>query len=70
MFSKENMKGKKDIKLKIFETAFEIYIEDPTKFSVRTVAKQLELSREQVYSHFTSKNSILRYFYQLCFEEY
>lgn len=70
MKSKENMKDKKDIKLKIFETAFGMYFENPTQFSVRNVAKELKLSREQVYTHFTSKKAILRYFYQLCFEEY
>ena len=64
------MKDKKDIKLKIFETALEIYSENPTQFSVRTVAKELNLKREQVYAHFSSKNAILRYFYQLCFKEY
>ena len=64
------MKDKKDIKLKIFETAFEMYFENPTQFSVRNVAKELKLSRKQVYNHFTSKKAILRYFYQLCFEEY
>ena len=64
------MKEKKDIKLKIFETALEIYCENPTQFSVRTVAKELSLKREEVYAHFPSKNAILRYFYQLCFEEY
>ena len=64
------MKEKKDIKLKIFETALEIYSENPTKYSVRTVAKQLKLKREEVYAHFSSKNAILRYFYHLCFEEY
>ena len=70
MFGKENMKGKKDIKLKIFETALEIFGENPTQFSVRTVAKELNLKREEVYTYFSSKNAILRYFYQLCFEEY
>ncbi len=70
MFGKEDMKDEKDIKLKIFETALEIYSENPTKFSVRTVAKELKLKREEVYIHFSSKNAILRYFYQLCFEEY
>ena len=70
MFSKENMKGKKDIKLKIFEAAFEIYCENPTHYSVRNIAKELKLKREEVYTHFPSKNAILRYFYQLCFEEY
>ena len=64
------MKDKKDIKLNIFETALEIYSENPTRFSVRTVAKELNLKREEVYTHFPSKNAILRYFYQLCFEEY
>ena len=64
------MKDKKDIKLKIFETALEIYCENPTQFSVRTVAKELNLKREEVYTYFSSKNAILRYFYQLCFEEY
>ena len=64
------MKDKKDIKLKIFETALEIYSENPTKFSVRAVAKELNLKREDVYANFPSKNAILRYFYQLCFEEY
>ena len=64
------MKEKKDIKLKIFETALEIYCENPTQFSVRTVAKELNLKREEVYTYFSSKNAILRYFYQLSFEEY
>ena len=64
------MKDKKNIKLKIFETALEIYCENPTQFSVRTVAKELNLKREEVYTYFSSKNAILRYFYQLCFEEY
>ena len=64
------MKNKKDIKLKIFETALEIYCENPTQFSVRTVAKELNLKREEVYTYFSSKNEILRYIYQLCFEEY
>ena len=64
------MKDNKDIKLKIFETALEIYCENPVKFSVRTVAKELKLKREDVYTHFSSKNAILRYYYQLCFEEY
>ena len=70
MFNKENMKDNKNIKLKIFETAFEIYCENPTHFSVRTVAKELKLKREEVYNHFSSKNAILRFFYVLCFEEY
>ena len=70
MFNKENMKDNKNIKLKIFETAFEIYCENPTHFSVRTVAKELKLKREEVYTHFSSKNAILRFFYVLCFEEY
>ena len=60
------MKEKKDIKLKIFETALEIYCENPTQFSVRTVAKELNLKREEVYTYFPSKNAILRYFYHLC----
>jgi len=64
------MKDKKDIKIKIFETALEIYSDNPKTFSVRTVAKELKISREEVYTHFPSKNAILRYFYQLCFEEY
>ena len=64
------MKEKKDIKLKIFETALEIYCENPSQLSVRTVAKELNLKREEVYTYFSSKNAILRYFYQLCFEEY
>ena len=64
------MKDKKDIKLNIFETALEIYSENPTRFSVRTVAKELNLKREEVYTHFPSKYAILRNFYQLCFEEY
>ena len=64
------MKNKKDIKLKIFETALEIYCENPTQFSVRTVAKELNLKRDEVYTYFPSKNAMLRYFYQLCFEEY
>ena len=70
MFNKENMKDNKNIKLKIFETAFEIYCENPTHFSVRTVAKELKLKREEIYTHFSSKNAILRFFYVLCFEEY
>ena len=64
------MKDKEDIKLKIFEVALEIYSENPLQLSVRNVAKELKLPREQVYVHFQSKNAILRYFYQLCFEEY
>ena len=28
------------------------------------------MKREEVYTYFPSKNAILRYFYQLCFEEY
>ena len=64
------MKDKKDIKLKIFETAIDMYSENPAKFSVRTVAKDLNLKREEVYTHFPNRNAILRYFYQLCFEEY
>ena len=64
------MKDKKDIKLNIFETALEIYSENPSQFSVRTVANELNLKREQVYAHFSSRNAILRYFYHLCFEEY
>ena len=64
------MKDKKDIKLKIFETAIYMYSENPAKFSVRTVAKDLNLKREEVYTHFPNRNAILRYFYQLCFEEY
>ena len=28
------------------------------------------MKREEVYTYFSSKNAILRYFYQLCFEEY
>ena len=64
------MKDKKNIKLKIFEKSLDIYSENPTQFSVRTVAKELNLKREEVYTHFPSKNAILRYFYQLCFEEY
>ena len=64
------MKDKKDIMLKIFETSLDIYSENPTQFSIRVVAKELNLKREEVYIHFPSKNAILRYFYQLCFEEY
>ena len=45
------MKNKKDIKLKIFETALEIYCENPTQFSVRTVAKELNLKRDEVYTY-------------------
>ena len=59
MKNKGNMKDKKDIKLKIFETAFEMYFENPTQFSVRNVAKELKLSRKQVYTHFTSKKAII-----------
>ena len=66
----EKIKNKKDIKFKIFETALEIYCDNPTHYSVRTVAKELKLKREDVYAHFSSKNAILRYFYQLCFEKY
>ena len=64
------MKDKEDIKLKILEEAIEIYSENPLQLSVRNVAKELKLSKEKVYAHFQSKNAILRYFYQLCFEEY
>ena len=64
------MKDKEDIKLKILELALEMYMDNPMQFSVRNVAKELKLPREQVYVHFQSKNAILRYFYQLCFEEY
>ena len=64
------MEDKEDIKLKILEEAIEIYSENQMQFSVRNVAKELKISKEQVYVHFPSKNAILRYFYQLCFEEY
>jgi len=64
------MKDKEDIKIKILELAIEMYSENPMQFSVRNVAKGLKLSKEQVNVHFPSKNAILRYFYQLCFEEY
>ena len=70
MFGKVNMKDNKDIKLKIFEKAFDLYSENPTHYSVRNIAKELKLKREEVYTHYPSKNAILRYFYQLCFEEY
>ena len=64
------MKDKEDIKLTILDLAIEMYMDNPMQFSVRNVAKELKLPREQVYVHFQSKNAILRYFYQLCFEEY
>ena len=64
------MKVKEDIKLKIFKSALEIYCENPMQFSVSIVAKKLKMTRAQIYKIFPSKNAILRYFYQLCFEEY
>ena len=64
------MKVKEDIKLKIFKSALELYIENPTHFSLSNVAKGLKMSRAKIYNSFPSKNAILRYFYQLCFEEY
>ena len=64
------MKEKNNIKQKIFDTGFSLYIENPLQFSVMNVAKKLKMKREQVYVHFPSKNSILRYFYELCYEEY
>lgn len=64
------MKDKNNIKQKIFETGFSLYLENPMQFSVMNIAKKLKIKREQVYVHFPSKNSILRYFYELCFDEY
>ena len=64
------MKVKEDIKLKIFKSALELYIENPTHFSLSNVAKRLKMTRAKIYNSFPSKNAILRYFYQLCFEEY
>ena len=64
------MKNKEETKLKIFNKALEIYVESPMQFSVMKVAKELKMTREHIYASFSSKNAILRYYYQLCFKEY
>ena len=64
------MKDKKDIKIQILETALDLYSENQMQFSLSNVAKRLKVTRGKVYSQFSTKNSVLIYFYQSCFENY
>jgi hypothetical protein len=64
------MKDKKDIKILILETALDLYSENQMQFCLSNVAKRLKVTRGKVYSQFSTKNSVLIYFYQSCFENY
>jgi AcrR family transcriptional regulator len=64
------MKNKKDFKIQILETALDLYSENQMQFSLSNVAKRLKVTRGKVYSQFSTKNSVLIYFYQSCFENY
>jgi AcrR family transcriptional regulator len=64
------MKDKNDFKIQILETALELYSEDQMQFSLSNVAKRLKVTRGKIYGQFSTKNSVLIYFYQSCFEKY
>ena len=57
-------------KKQICDAAVEMYLDNPSSFSLSAVASRLEIPRFQIYQNFPTKNSVLRFFYQDCFEQY
>ena len=64
------MSAKKMTKKQICDAAVGIYLDNPSRFSLSAVANQLEIPRSQIYQNFPTKNAVLRFFYQDCFEQY
>mgnify|MGYP003319061160 CR=1 FL=1 len=64
------MSAKKMTKKQICDAAVGMYLDNPSRFSLSTVANQLEIPRSQIYQNFPTKNAVLRFFYQDCFEQY
>ena len=64
------MSAKKITKKQICDAAVVMYLDSPSRFSLSAVASRLEIPRSQIYQNFTTKNSVLRFFYQDCFEQY
>ena len=63
-------KNKKMTKKQICDAAVGMYLDNPSRFSLSAVANQLEIPRSQIYQNFPTKNAVLRFFYQDCFEQY
>ena len=57
-------------KKQICDAAIGMYLDNSSRFSLSAVASQLEISRSQIYQNFPTKNAVLRFFYQDCFEQY
>jgi len=64
------MSAKKMTKKQICDAAVGMYLDNPSRFSLSAVANQLEIPRSQIYQNFPTKNAVLRFFYQDCFEQY
>ena len=64
------MSAKKMTKKQICDAAVGMYLDNPSRFSLSAVANQLEISRSQIYQNFPTRNAVLRFFYQDCFEQY
>ena len=64
------MKDKNNFKIQILDAALELYSENQMQFSLSNVAKRLKVTRGKIYAQFGTKNSVLLYFYQSCFEKY
>ena len=64
------MSVKKITKKQTCDAAIGMYLDNPSRFSLSAVANQLEIPRSQIYQYFPTKNTVLRFFYQDCFEQY
>ena len=64
------MASEKLTKNKICESAVSLYVEDPSLFSITSLAKELSVPRTVVYKIFSTKNAVLRFYYQDCFGHY
>ena len=57
-------------KKEICESAISLYLDNKQKLSITSLAKQIDKPRSEIYKSFSNKNSVLRYFYQDCFQQY
>ena len=67
---RNQMSAKKITKKQICDAAVEMYLDNPSSFSLSAVASRVEIPRSDIYQIFPTKNSVLRFFYQDCFEQY
>ncbi|SVD84542.1 uncharacterized protein METZ01_LOCUS437396, partial [marine metagenome] len=60
------MASEKLTKNKICESAVSLYVEDSSRFSITSLAKELSVPRADIYKIFSTKNAVLRFYYQDC----